>query len=606
MTSNLVQEHEDRAPSIAFNPHDNAALTETHLLAKLPPKKKLPPRDEHGRFKKRKRVEPELTDSTLPSSDSSPLDTPEINQRALEIEQDESEQEVIQQLADDEQSLADDEESLSGAPDPSSITLPLFDGSQTEEEEDERRKPLQFPTVEPPSPPRDPPQTPVPTPIKLRATQATVPSHKLTSQIPTLVTTTSATPHMSNATGPPALFHGRSDENAQNFLRGTEMYILINGVKDEAVKVAIFSTLISAGSQADLWWTNLDTAHKASWSAVRTAFIAKWPAIVAADKTKLEYQKELLALRLKEEEVGERITVAGIETWSHVHFHGTLRKLVQDAGVETAPILIQPVRDALPRTLRDLTSPAPPDWDTFLNEIKNANIDTLLEKVKRAKERKEVEKAQNARIARLETRQHDPVENLRLQMQRTSIGTPVNQTAPYMSQPQNAHNAAAYNSQARRQVRYVTGNQPGTVPRPRGQPPTQEERDLMRTRVNELTHHPDTAAGQAAYEEQLRQWRSKWGSGARCSEHTPVPLTPGTAQICSGECFRCGAHGHISPDCQVPQDAQLTKNETIWRGICTRTLGTFNRATAPQVNVVFEGAYIHEVEDQGKGEGSSV
>ncbi|KAG1760456.1 hypothetical protein EDD22DRAFT_765284, partial [Suillus occidentalis] len=56
----------------------------------------------------------------------------------------------------------------------------------------------------------------------------------------------------------------------------------------------------------------------------------------------------------------------------------------------------------------------------------------------------------------------------------------------------------------------------------------------------------DTATGQAAYEEQLRQWRNKWGSGARCSEHTPFPLTPGTAQICSGECFRCGAHGHIS------------------------------------------------------------
>ncbi|KAG2743043.1 hypothetical protein P692DRAFT_201809349 [Suillus brevipes Sb2] len=119
---------------------------------------------------------------------------------------------------------------------------------------------------------------------------------------------------MSNSTGPPALFHGRSDKNAQNFLRGTEMYILINGVKDEAVKVAIFSTLISVESHADLWWTNLDSAHKVSWAAVRAAFIAKWPVIVAADKTKLEYQKELLALRLKEEEVGERITVADIET----------------------------------------------------------------------------------------------------------------------------------------------------------------------------------------------------------------------------------------------------------------------------------------------------
>src|SRR6267154_5418378 len=44
---------------------------------------------------------------------------------------------------------------------------------------------------------------------------------------------------------------------------------------------------------------------------------------------------------------------------------------------------------------------------------------------------------------------------------------------------------------------------------------------------------------------QLRQWTMRWGEGARCTESTPFPLMPGTAQICSGECFRCGAHGHI-------------------------------------------------------------
>lgn len=87
-------------------------------------------------------------------------------------------------------------------------------------------------------------------------------------------------------------------------------------------------------------------------------------------------------------------------------------------------------------------------------------------------------------------------------------------------------------------------------------------------------------------------------------ENTPFPLMPGTAQICSGECFQCGAHGHISPECQLPPDTQLPKNETIWRGICTRTLGAFNRATAPQVNYVFEEVFTPEVEEQGKGQGS--
>ena len=137
----------------------------------------------------------------------------------------------------------------------------------------------------------------------------------------------------------------------------------------------------------------------------------------------------------------------------------------------------------------------------------------------------------------------------------------------------------------------------------RNQPPTQEERDLMRMRINELVHHPDTHSRQTAYEEQVCQWETQWGRGARCTEQSPYPLTPGTAQICSGECFRCGAHGHIGPECQVPVDDQLLKNESIWRGLSMRMLGTFNRATAPQINIILDNAYTGE---QGKGSGSSV
>jgi hypothetical protein len=72
--------------------------------------------------------------------------------------------------------------------------------------------------------------------------------------------------------------------------------------------------------------------------------------------------------------------------------------LMKNAGVEGVPILIQPVHEVLPQALRDLMSAAPVNWDAFLNEIKDVNIDTLQEKAKRVKERKEVERAQNAHI----------------------------------------------------------------------------------------------------------------------------------------------------------------------------------------------------------------
>ncbi|KAG1871722.1 hypothetical protein DFJ58DRAFT_722454 [Suillus subalutaceus] len=206
---------------------------------------------------------------------------------------------------------------------------------------------------------------------------------------------------------------------------------------------------------------------------VKAAFQTKWPAIVAVKKTQREYQKELMELRLKEEDVGERVMVAGISTWAHTQFHNKLKTLVKDAGVESIPILIQPVRKALPQALRDLTSVALADWSAFLNEINNVNIDTLQEKAKRVKERKEAEKAQNARIARLENQQ-DPIEVLHLQMQQTSIGTNVRNSEVRTPQ-RTTGNAPADATTARRPVRYVAANQGQTNQRPRGQPPTQEE-----------------------------------------------------------------------------------------------------------------------------------
>jgi hypothetical protein len=370
---------------------------------------------------------------------------------------------------------------------------------------------------------------------------------------------------------------------------------------DEAMKVVIFSTFIYAGLQADIWWNELAASKKTMWADVKKEFKAQWPAIVVAAKSQLDYQKELLALRLKEEDLGERITVAGVSTWSHLHYHGCLQKLVQDAGVANALVFIHQVREGLPRVIRDLTLPVPATWEAFLDKIKKANVDTIQDKAKREKEKKEMERAQNARIARLESRQMDPVEALCMQMQRAML-QPTNNMMQIVMMQANPSTTPP----TRRQFRYVAANQNTQGQRPRGQRPIQEEQDLMRTRVNELVHQLDTQNGQTAYKEQIHQWETKWGRGARCTKQSPYLLTPGTAQICSGGCFRCGTHGHIGPECQVPIEDQLPKNESIWRGQSTCILGTFNRATAPQINIVFEHTYAYDRGEQGNGSRSSV
>ncbi|KAG1824652.1 uncharacterized protein BJ212DRAFT_1295770 [Suillus subaureus] len=183
------------------------------------------------------------------------------------------------------------------------------------------------------------------------------------------------------ATAPmPTLFNGNENENPQNFLCEVERYIQVTRITDEVTKVTLFGMFISAGLQADIWWNALTVAQLTSWTTIKVAFQVQWPAIVVAAKSTLDYQKELLTLRLKEDDVGERITVAGVSTWLHLHYHGHLQKLVQDAGVANALVFIHQVHEVLLRIIQDLTSPAPATWTVFLDEIKDANIDVIQDK----------------------------------------------------------------------------------------------------------------------------------------------------------------------------------------------------------------------------------
>ncbi|KAG1839615.1 hypothetical protein DFJ58DRAFT_733214 [Suillus subalutaceus] len=441
----------------------------------------------------------ENSSSTFTSTASSPLDTLETNKRQLTPDEEEPENREVSDQEVNEDLREDDEESLPDAPKANTILLPAFQWDT-----DVHRLSLENQALE-------------------------LFHHQLTLHPCSMDATT------------------KTQLTSYKVLKCTSLSTIS---QDEVIMILLLGTFISAGSDADVWWTGLGAAHKATWVQAKVAFLTKWPAIVVAGKTQREYQKDLLELRFKEEEVGERVTGSRDHNMGAYLVLQQAKMLVKDTGVENVPILIQPV-----------------DWDAFLNKIKNININTLQEKAKRVKERKEMERAQNACIMRLESRQ-DPIEVLCLQMQQTTIGS--NTLTPKAAvPPRTMGNTPPSAMTLQRAVHYMAANQSTTNQYPRGQPPMQEEKGALRTYVNELQHHIDTDTGHTAYGEQLRQWTAKWGEGARCTEKTPFPLTPGTAQICSGECFRCGVHGYIRPRCPIPTDAQLPKNESIWRSNCT-------------------------------------
>ncbi|KAG0693542.1 hypothetical protein DFH29DRAFT_1007220 [Suillus ampliporus] len=291
---------------------------------------------------------PLVSSSTATSAESSPLDTPELRTKELDsndTEPDDSEyesKEVQQQLEKDDEKDDEDQESLEGAPDKDSITLPTFSTTSAFL--------APFPILQPPFTATSPqllaphrPRTPIKPP----------PNPKV----------------------PPQPSPRR---------------------EDELTKVTVFSTLLSAGSIADTWWSKLDASEKNTWADVKTAFTNRWPAITVVEKTGLDYQHKILALRLVEEELGVQVTIADVPTWSHLQFHASLQQLVNEAGPATMAGLIYQVRENLPMIMKELTTPGLTEWKKFLTEIKSVDTNKLREKAQASRMKKEVEKAQNA------------------------------------------------------------------------------------------------------------------------------------------------------------------------------------------------------------------
>ena len=133
-----------------------------------------------------------------------------------------------------------------------------------------------------------------------------------------------------------------------------------------------------------------------------------------------------------------------------------------------------------------------------------------------------------------------------------------------------------------------------------------------------LPIQPKNAEGIAWYNEQVLLWQSTYSqNGKGPNEIRPYPLTPGTVPVASGECWRCRHRTHHSQPCPAPPVPTLeTKWRSIAQTICKRAV---EAAATPTVNtnlVADESdvvhtydrvklAYLQQLANQGKGEGSS-
>lgn len=375
---------------------------------------------------------------------------------------------------------------------------------------------------------------------------------------------------------------GRTTENSMEFLKSLKRGWIGQSTVTDAQKITTFEVYLAASGPAEDWYSELAEVDTATWRALETKFLERWPKIVRNVLTSAEKASELKAYVLKEENLGKKETVGGVLQYTH-HIWAREIALKADAIPDTAMLCLEEVWKNMPKALRAKVSKNQKTWAEFRDDVIKVDMTELKEEIEKVKEREEQAKTIKdlQEKVRRQNMQTSPRSQLAGQLGTTYISRPPSPTP------------------APRGTNYNSARAPRTL--------TDEERH-RKIREGGLPIHPTTDEGRRLHEQQKLDWQTRNPQPALPNEHRPYPLTPGTLPVGSKECFRCGQRpvdGHNQYNCQNTKVPEL---EFSWRRHAHRLL------TQPSIPVHYvampgygpQWSYNPEYQtEQGKGEGPS-
>ena len=370
-------------------------------------------------------------------------------------------------------------------------------------------------------------------------------------------------------------FHGdKDDESPEDFWRA---FYRRMGDKSDDSKKAQFPYYLQADSVADEWFADLPDAEKKSWADIGVAFKKRWPRKKQTKKSDDEYEDEILGRKLKTEDLGKKEKVAGRDVYTHITWADKMATTVKSAKLEKTTTYVRQVRKELPNILREKVGTGHADWSSFLQAVRDVDLDHIRDGMELLNKELEEKKALNQRLRMLESVSRSPTAPLRQQLSAVTIASqPPAPTATVISDP------FAISGGGQGNLKFTTNTVTPRAPRaastgfgPRPTP-TEDQKTELRALLNRLPHHPDTQAGRQAHQAQQTEWVKTYGYGTKVTEKTPYPLRPGTAPVNSGECFTCGYVGHLGArtgeTCETLGHRPLHPNEQQWRVICSSIL----------------------------------
>ena len=148
------------------------------------------------------------------------------------------------------------------------------------------------------------------------------------------------------------------------------------------------------------------------WMDFITAFKTQWPTRTSTTQTSEEYQEELLAHKLLEDDVGTMKMIGRQKVWAHVKWAEEAWELAMLAEIQSGSMLIWKVKKQLPKAVRNLLDDKYKNWEEFTKAVKDLSTTKLKQEREDIDEKKKQDEERDQKLTA----------GLTVQLQRMSIG----------------------------------------------------------------------------------------------------------------------------------------------------------------------------------------